>query len=200
MVGKTVCRAQRKSALTALVGESQRLLEAPFSFRWIIDLRVSGEASLDPQAFDLVPVVATSTRDVARLRETVSRLGRLVGADIRLGQPAQIGGQPVEEVRRVQEIALLLQRVDSFSQATGTRPRTNRDTSGLPKSKAAAPLDCARKRPLRQGFDRLYVPLQRVKRADMGKGVAESVGVPQSPCQFQCVSPVHDRFAGFEKL
>jgi hypothetical protein len=48
MVGKTVCCAQGKSALTALVGESKRLLEALFSFRYVIDLRMRGEKARNP--------------------------------------------------------------------------------------------------------------------------------------------------------
>ena len=117
--GKTACRAQGKSSLAALAGERQRLLEVPFSECRIIDLRVRGKPSFDTKALDLVPVVTTPPEDVARLLETAPSFRQLIGADKCLSKPAKVGRQPVDKVRRLQEIALLLQRVDALRQAAG---------------------------------------------------------------------------------
>ncbi len=63
MGGKITRRAQGKSALAALVGKRQRLLEAPFSRRSIIACRIrGGKAPLEAKALDLIPIVATSAR------------------------------------------------------------------------------------------------------------------------------------------
>jgi hypothetical protein len=78
--GKTVRRAQRKSALATLAGEGKRLFEVSFSKRRIIDLSVRGKAPFDTKALDFVPVVTTPPEDVARLVETKPGFRQLVRA------------------------------------------------------------------------------------------------------------------------
>src|SRR4029453_12683946 len=99
MRGQIARRTRGKSALAALAGKHQRLLEAPLRPRWIMDFRFrGGKVPFKAHALDLIPRVAPATGEIAGLPEADLGVLPVASAGVGLRQPTQIGGQPQKTI------------------------------------------------------------------------------------------------------